>query len=81
VAGGSSQFLLPLATLVELAVLERDERAARAALPEAVASIREKWEPETTARNLRLIREARADTAPVWATEIENVLLNRATRA
>jgi hypothetical protein len=64
------------ATLLELAVLGRDERRARAALADAVTSIREAWEPETTARNLRLIREARErrqELAP-WMREIENEL-------
>ena len=47
------------ATLLELAVLGRDGIAADKALANVAASVREKWEPETTARNLRLIREAR----------------------
>ena len=47
-------------TLLELAVLARDEEAASDALADALASLREGWEAETTARNLRLIREARA---------------------
>lgn len=47
------------ATLLELAVLGRDQAAGEAALAHAVAAVREPWEPETTARNLRLIREAR----------------------
>ncbi len=47
------------ATLLELAVLAGDEAAARGHLANALASMREKWEPETTARNLRLIAEVR----------------------
>lgn len=47
------------ATLLELAVLGRDEAAADAALGDALISVREPWEPETTLRNLRLIRDAR----------------------
>jgi tetratricopeptide (TPR) repeat protein len=47
------------ATLIELAVIERDKEAANNALADALANVREKWEPETTARNIRLIREAR----------------------
>ena len=47
------------ATLLELAVLGGDEAAANKTLANAAAVVREKWEPETTARNLRLIREAR----------------------
>ena len=43
------------------------------ALDDALAIVRESWEPETTARNLRLIREARERRSePVsWAVEIE----------
>jgi hypothetical protein len=43
--------------------------------------VRETWEPETTARNLRLIREARdrRGDAPPWAKEIEDELMRRAT--
>lgn len=48
------------ASLLELAVLSSEEGWATRALSEALASVREKWEPETTARNLRLIKDARA---------------------
>jgi hypothetical protein len=47
------------ATRLELAVLARDEADATTSLADALASVREPWESETTARNLRLIREAR----------------------
>ena len=47
------------ATLLELAVLEGNKDTASQALGDALANIREKWEPETTARNIRLIRETR----------------------
>lgn len=47
------------ATRLELAVLARDESGVGSALSQALAAIRESWEPETTARNLRLIAEAR----------------------
>jgi hypothetical protein len=43
----------------------------------ALAAVREPWEPESTARNLRLIREARerrGETVP-WARELEKALL------
>jgi MAP3K TRAFs-binding domain len=58
------------ATMLELAVLANDENGATDALAKGVAVIREHWEPETTARNLRLIREAREarGEAPPWAT-------------
>ena len=69
------------ATRLELAVLGLQQAEAEAALADALAGVREKWEPETTARNLRLIREARerrGEPAP-WALEIEQALLDRAT--
>ena len=47
------------ATRLELAVLAKDQNKAESALADALAVVRESWEPETTARNLRLIREAR----------------------
>lgn len=47
------------ATVLELAVLARDTAAADVALANALARVREKWEPETTARNLGLIAGAR----------------------
>jgi hypothetical protein len=68
------------ATLLELAVLGKQQAQASSALGKALAAVREKWEPETTARNLRLIREARqrrGDAVP-WASEIEKELDKRA---
>jgi tetratricopeptide (TPR) repeat protein len=67
------------ATRLELAVLARDAEGAEAALAGALAVVRETWEPETTARNLRLIREARdrRGDAPPWAKEIEDELMRR----
>jgi len=64
------------ATLLEIAVLARDEAAARRAAAKALALKRESWEGETTARNLRLIREARERRkgAVPWAQEIESAL-------
>jgi hypothetical protein len=47
------------ATLMELAVLARDESAGDEALSRALTLVREPWEPETTARNLHVIRQAR----------------------
>jgi tetratricopeptide (TPR) repeat protein len=46
------------ATLLEVAVLDGDRKAAKQRLAEAVVRIREIWEPETTVNNLNLIREA-----------------------
>jgi tetratricopeptide (TPR) repeat protein len=64
------------ATLLELAVLALDQKEASRNLARAIANKREKWEPETTARNLRLIREVREKRgmAPPWTKEIEDLL-------
>ena len=48
------------ATMLELAVLDSDPQTAKEYLENSVAAVREIWEPETTARNLRLIRSARS---------------------
>jgi MAP3K TRAFs-binding domain len=64
------------ATRLELAVLRRDEAQGRRALGDALACVREPWEPETTVGNLSLIREARhrrGDDLP-WAAEAETEL-------
>ncbi len=67
------------ATLLELAVLAQDEDKAAGALSDALAASREVWEPETTARNLRLIRESRErrDENSPWVKEIEEELVKR----
>lgn len=71
------------ATLLELAVLGKDENAAASHLANALAAVREVWEPETTARNLGLIRTAREerDESVNWAKDIEDELLNLAREA
>jgi hypothetical protein len=68
------------ATRLELAILARDEPAAETALSDALAAVRETWEPETTANNLRMIREARErrEDSPAWAQEMETELTRRA---
>jgi hypothetical protein len=68
------------ATLLELAVLSMDEAEAGKWLGKALISVREKWEPETTCRNLRLIRETREKKGvlPPWLLEVEEMLLSRA---
>ncbi|HEX8815095.1 MAG TPA: TRAFs-binding domain-containing protein, partial [Terriglobales bacterium] len=48
------------ATLLELEVLANREDRAMSALANALASVREAWQPETTANNIRLIRTVRA---------------------
>ncbi|UOY00191.1 TRAFs-binding domain-containing protein [Blastococcus sp. PRF04-17] len=68
------------ATRLEYAVLIRDEEMARQSLGRALAVVREVWEPESTAKNLRYIREARSrrgDDVP-WADRMERELLKRA---
>lgn len=64
------------ATRLELAVLAHDREAALDALAAALAHVREAWEPETTARNLRLIREARERNGDAggWENEVEERL-------
>ena len=64
------------ATLLELAVLARDQDAAADHAANALAVVREPWEPATTARNLRLIRETRAARGEdaAWIGEIEQAL-------
>jgi len=68
------------ATLVELAVLQKDEQAAMDSAANALAAVRENWEPETTARNLALIRNARSSRGEniAWAQAIEEALDKRA---
>jgi hypothetical protein len=64
------------ATRLELAVLAKQEQEAFDALADALANIREPWEPETTVRNLRFIRERRerrGEDIP-WALDLEREL-------
>jgi|694.fasta_scaffold25180_2 tetratricopeptide (TPR) repeat protein len=64
------------ATLMELAVLADDRPAAEDACGTALALVREAFEPETTARNLSLIRgvrTARGEDAD-WIRELEECL-------
>ena len=68
------------ATLLELAILQKDQQKATDALTNALLAIREKWEPQTTARNLRLIHEARKKRGETveWTRGIEEELLRAA---
>jgi len=70
------------ATLLELAVLANEQQKAEVALADALAAVREVWEPETTVRNLRLIREARErrNERIEWPIEIENELGRRSKK-
>ena len=65
------------ATLLELAVLAKDEAQAMDYIAKALSEVREVWQPETTLRNLRLIREAREKRSENtdWIKEIEEALL------
>jgi hypothetical protein len=66
------------ATLLELAVIGRDDAEAERQLAEALGVARASWELQTTARNLALIRKARAargeDTSVVERLERELLL-------
>jgi hypothetical protein len=79
IARGKSDYW-DYATLVELAVVASDREQVKSILPRAVASIREKWEPETTASNLTLIREAREgrNMDQSWIRNIEEILMKHA---
>jgi tetratricopeptide (TPR) repeat protein len=79
IASGSADYW-DYATCIELAVLEKNEEKALEAVAQALAHVREIWEPETTARNLRLIRESREIRREevAWASGIEQELSNRA---
>jgi tetratricopeptide (TPR) repeat protein len=70
------------ATRLELGVIARDRDEAMAGARAALAVVREKWEPESTAYNLSLIRESRAERseALAWADEIEQELTRAARR-
>lgn len=67
------------ATMLELAVLAKDQTAATTALADAMANVRESWGPETTARNLRLIREVRLRRGEIiaWTDKVEQELHRR----
>jgi len=65
------------ATLLELAVLARDETGALDALTASLAAVREGGEAETTLRNIELIREARrarGEAAPAWLLTVTSEL-------
>ena len=59
-----------------MGVIARDREEASAGARAALASVREPWEPESTAYNLSLIRESRArnDEVVEWADELEREL-------
>lgn len=67
------------ATLLELAVLDNDEESAGGALANTLAHVREAFEPETTAKNLTYINDARLarrrDTP--WLPEVIQALADK----
>jgi hypothetical protein len=70
------------ATLLELAVLDRQEAEVASLLPPAAAALREPWEARSTIetlRRLRLHRERSGEHLP-WADEVEQVLEHAAHR-
>ncbi|MDQ3762501.1 MAG: DUF4071 domain-containing protein [Actinomycetota bacterium] len=64
------------ATVLELAVIDRNEDAARAALADAVTAVRESWEPKSTLATLRRLRQARETRGERvdWMTDLEQTL-------
>ncbi|MCC7571691.1 DUF4071 domain-containing protein [Candidatus Micrarchaeota archaeon] len=78
IAQGESDYW-DYATQLELAVLGYNQAVATVALEKALTLIREPWEPESTARNLKLIRRARSERGKTiaWANEAEDILLNQ----
>lgn len=67
------------ATMLELAVLENEQQKAKRCLTKVVTSIREIWEPETTANNLKMIEKSRKDRGEdtSWLEEIIKELEKR----
>lgn len=61
------------ATLLEWAILRKDQNTAYSALSNVLASVREIWEPKTSLNNIRLIRKARETRGEdtVWMIEME----------
>lgn len=64
------------ATMLELGVLDNNVDAATEHLANALAVVRESWEPATTANNLRLIEQARKkrQLGTSWLIEIIHAL-------
>ena len=70
------------ATLLELAVLGKDQDDAQEHLAEALAVARASWELDSTCRNLRLVREVRTARGEdqSWIKELEEVLEDASKR-
>ncbi len=61
------------ATMLELSVLNSDWKSAKHYLTAALARVRESWQPATTAKNLRLIRQGRANRGE-QTSELDEIL-------
>jgi hypothetical protein len=74
-AGGTADYW-DLATLLELHVLMGDAQEAQAILPQLIRQVRRGWEVESTANQLRTIREAleKRHEATAWLEGVENQL-------
>jgi hypothetical protein len=71
------------ATLLELAALSFDEAKGVDALGRTLARVRNAWEPETTAGDLRLMREARQRRGvetPAWVDRAEAEIMKAVER-
>ena len=76
---GSKPIYWDFATLLELSVLDNNEKDSFKALSDALAAVRENWEPQTTALNLKSIRDARRSRgiAQPWLDEAIQALEQR----
>ncbi|MDK9693681.1 MAG: DUF4071 domain-containing protein [Sulfurimonas sp.] len=65
------------ATLLELAILENNKDKAVKLISDVLVHIREPFEPETTAKNLKFIREHRESKGEEtrWIKQLEDILL------
>jgi tetratricopeptide (TPR) repeat protein len=77
--GGAKPRYWDYATHLELDVLDNNEAEAFQFLSDALANVREPWEPATTANNLALIREGRRrrHIEQAWLDEIIGELKKR----
>jgi len=80
---GSKPIYWDHATLLELSVLEGQPEEANKCLSDALSSVREPWEPATTAANLQFIHESRAarGISEPWLGDVITELQNRSSLA
>jgi tetratricopeptide (TPR) repeat protein len=72
---GAKPIYWDYATLLELALLEDNQKDSEKWLSDSLAAVREPWEPQTTANTLKLIRAARQERG------ITQAWLDRAIKA